>query len=148
MAKFNREDPRTALPQLEKILDAINKKLTDIGKTYSGSSSKAISASDISTHTLGAYVDLPAGTYVITAQWVFNTRSTTGNTNSQVSIYDNTHSKELVFERVMAAGYNYNALNCATIATFTENTRVYVRGSTSISYTTATPNWIKAVRIA
>lgn len=118
-----------------------------IGQRYAASTQKAITTAGIDTLTDGASLTLPPGTYVIVALWMYGTRSSTGNTNSQISIR-NGNNQNLSYQRVMVATNAYSCLQTMVISTFTENTTVKVSASTSIPYTTETTNWISAVRIA
>lgn len=116
---------------------------------YYASSSKTISSTDIDTYTQGASVTLPADgrNYLIIGYWSFNTRTTSGTTNSQVSIRTGTGSN-VAHQRVMAGANNWNALQCVYItATMTTPTTYTVCGSTSRAYTSATTNWIRAIAL-
>lgn len=114
---------------------------------YAASSSKAISSSDIDTRTNGASVTLPAGhNYLIVAQWTFNTRTTSGTTNSQITIHNGT---EIVAQqRIFASGNNYNVLQCVYMTNLLSGNVTYtVQGSSSRPYTSATTNWIRAIAL-
>ena len=158
MSIYNREDARTVLPQLEKQLnnsiEEVNKSIGNvedvvdsIGAFYYNTTNKAITTAGIDvTPTKGAAITVPKGTYVVIAQWAFNTRSSTGNTNSQVRIFSG--ETAISTQRVLAAGNNWNCLQTAVITKVTaDNTELSVRASTSITYTSATGNYIWAVRI-
>lgn len=119
-----------------------------IGTVYSAETTKTISNTDIDSPTSGASITVPAGTYSIVGQWGFGTRSSSGTTNSECQIYNSTASEILGRNRVFASANNWNVLSCSWVATFTEETTLYVRGATSKAYTSATTNTIRAVRIA
>ena len=111
---------------------------------YSDSASQTIDAADIDTFTSGASVTLPKGkAYAIIAQWTFNSRSTTGVTNSEVQIYDG--SNAVARNRINAAGQNWNVMQAFYITdVLTADTTFTVRASSSRTYTSAQPNYIRA----
>ena len=121
---------------------------TGIGSCYVASSSDIISTAGIDTHTQGASITLPAGVYVVTAQWVFNTRSSSANTNSQCSIKNLDTGSIISSQRYFASGYNYNVIQTGGMWPIANTTRLAVMGSSSITYTSETTNWIHAVKIA
>ena len=115
---------------------------------YFASSSNAISSSDIDTRTNGASITLPADgrNYLIVAQWVFNTRTTSGTTNTQVTIHNGTDICSS--QRIFASGNNYGVLQTVYItAAMTSQTTYTVQGSSSRPYTSATTNWIRAIAL-
>ena len=130
-------------PNIQQIQSVID----DIGTFYYNTASKAITTAGIdATPTKGAAITVTKGTYVVVGQWAFNTRTSTGNTNSQVQLFKG--STSFTTHRVLAAGSNWNCLQTTGIVQVTaDNTELSVRASTSITYTTATNNYIWAVRI-
>lgn len=129
--------------------DTDKTKLDGIGTVYYATSSNAITTAGIDTFTNGASITLPAnGVYVIIGFWSFNSRSSTGTTNSSVCIKDSSNSI-VSSQRILAAGSNWNAMECMYIASVGSSSETFtVCGSTSIAYTSASGNWIRAVRIA
>lgn len=119
------------------------------GTVYTATTSKTISNTNIDSPTTGASISVPAGTYVVSGMWGFSTRSSSGTTNSECQVYNQTASTPIARQRVFAAGNNWNVLSCAGIVTLTTTSTLCVRASTSRAYTTATDNTtITAVRIA
>lgn len=114
---------------------------------YSATSSNAISSTNIDSRTNGASVTLPAGhSYLIVAQWIFNTRTTSGTTNSQVCIHNG--SAIVASQRIFASASNYNVLQCMYITNLLSSDVTYtVQGSSSRAYTNATDNWIRAIAL-
>lgn len=135
---------------VKKLLAKIVRQFTYIGRVYSASSNVTITNTSIDTYTNGSYVTLPAGTYVIVGTWTFNTRTTTGTTNSQICFRNGASGGVYGAQRIFAAGANYNILCSSTIQTFLSETDVYVAGSTSrvCSSMSNDTNLIRAVRIA
>lgn len=111
---------------------------------YSATSSKAITTAGIDTFTSGASITLPKGrSYVIVAQWAFNTRDTSGATNSEVHIWNG--SSAVGRTRVYASASNWNVLQAVYITSILGSDTTYtVRASTSRIYSTAQTNYIRA----
>lgn len=128
-------------------LDRTNDILRSLGTVYSASATTAISNTGIDNNTKGASITVPSGTYIIIAQWGFNTRSSSGTTNNAVRILNETTSTNIAQTRDYAAANNWSALQCSIIGEFTGNTTLTVCGATSRAYTDATTNWIKAIKI-
>lgn len=119
---------------------------TTTGAVYTDTESVAISSTSIDNNTTGASVTVPPGTYIVTAEWNFNTRSTTGTTNSAIRILDGNNSK-LAETRIFAAGNNWNSLQCTAVVTASAQMTLTVNGASSRAYNSAQPTTITAVRI-
>lgn len=119
---------------------------TTTGAVYTDTESVAISSTSIDNNTTGASITVPPGTYIVTAEWNFNTRSTTGTTNSAVRILNGNNTK-LAETRIFAAGNNWNSLQCTTVVTASAQTTLTVCGATTRAYTSSQPTTITAVRI-
>lgn len=131
---------------LRDVADAI----TNIGTTRSASASKTIDTAGIDTYTEGPSVTLTAGVWVVTGQWVFQTGSSSAARNMGVQLSPNagsTASGAYKMVRVKAADNSFASLEITDIITLTESTRVYLKGASSMTYTTAAVTTIKAVRI-
>lgn len=134
---------------LKALLTKILQRLTNIGTVYSASAVTNITNASIDSPTNGAYVTLPAGTYVLFGEWHFNTRSTTGTTNSQISFRNGASGSVYAMVRLFAAGNNWNSLKTSAVQIFQDTTTVYICASTSrpTNSTTGATNWIQAIRI-
>jgi hypothetical protein len=117
----------------------------EVGKVYSASKSVKIATAGIDTLLEGAAVTVPAGTYVVIADAVFNTGTSTGTRNNQVLIAAG--DTVLASERVFAAASNYAKLQVSAIYIATGDTKLVVKKSSSITEDTATATLIKAVKI-
>jgi hypothetical protein len=117
----------------------------EVGKFYSASKSVRIATAGIDIHTDGVTLDVPAGTYVITAEATFNTGSTTGTRNNQVRLLAD--STAIARQRIFAAGSNFAEMNLSAIYVATEDTTLKVQKSSSITEDAAGATSIKAVRI-
>ena len=126
---------------LTKILERLDK------PKYYASTSKSITTGDIDTKVAGASVTLPAGrSYLVIGSWTFNTRTTTGTTNSQVEIWNG--SSVVASQRMMAGANNYNVMQCMYVTNVLGGDLTYtVRGSSSRPTTSAQPNWIIGIAI-
>ena len=125
----------------------INNHDSEIGHVYSASKSVAISNTTIDHNTDGASLTLSAGVYIVIGQWHFNTRTTTGTTNSAIRLYRSGSSDNIAHTRVMAGDGNWNSLQCTAIVELTSTETVKVCGATSRPYTTAQGTYINAIRI-
>lgn len=125
----------------------INNHDSEIGHVYSDSKSVAISNTTIDHNTDGASLSLSAGVYIVVGQWHFNTRTTTGTTNSAIRLYRSGSSDNIAQTRVMAGDSNWNSLQCTAIVTLTSTETIKVCGATSRPYTTAQGTYINAIRI-
>lgn len=127
-----------------------NLECNNIGKTLSASASKTIDTAGIDTYTEGPSVTLDAGVWVVTGQWVFNTGSTASARNLGVQLSPTSGSSAsgaYKMVRVKAADNSFASLEITDIITLTATTRVYLKGASSMTYTTASGATIKAVRI-
>ena len=127
-----------------------NLECNNIGDMKSASASKTIDTAGIDTYTEGPSVTLDAGVWVVTGQWVFNTGSSTGARNLGVQLSPNsgsTASGAYKMVRVFAANNSFASLEITDIITLTTTTTVYLKGASSMTYTTAALAVIKAVRI-
>lgn len=148
MAIYNREDSRTVLPQLERRVETLEEKADAIGTVYSDTKSVAISNTSINNNTDGASITVPAGKYIVVGQWQFNTRSSTGATNSAVRLYRSGSGDNIAQTRIVAGASNWNCLQCTAIVELKQTETLKVCGATSIAYTTAQNTFITAIRIA
>lgn len=119
---------------------------TTTGAVYTDTKTVAISSTDIDNNTQGASITVPPGTYAVVSTWRFNTRSTSGTTNSAVRILDGNNTI-LAQTRIFAAGNNWNSLQCSAIVVASAQTTLTVCGATSRAYTSGQPTDIMAVRI-
>lgn len=129
------------------LLTKILLRLSNIGTIYDNSTNKTITNTAIDNNTVGASITLPAGTYFVVGQWTFNTRDTTGTTNSAVRIL-NDAGTAIAQTRVFASAYNWNSLQCSTTVKLSAGGSLRVCGATSRPYTTASQNWIRAIKIS
>lgn len=129
----------------------INEHTTGIGSVLSATSSKTITTTGIDTYTQGASIKIPIGTWVITGSWPFNTGSSSGARNLGVALSTssgNANTGILARQRVYAHNNAYAQLQVVYVGEFEEETTVYVKGASSMTYTSATTTEIRAVRIA
>jgi hypothetical protein len=129
----------------------INEHTTGIGSVLSATASKAITTAGIDTYTQGASIKIPIGTWVITGSWPFNTGSSSGARNLGVALSTssgNANTGILARQRVYAYNNAYAQLQVVYVGEFEEETTVYVKGASSMTYTSATTTEIRAVRIA
>lgn len=103
----------------------------EVGKVYSASKSVRVTTASVDTHADGATIDVPAGTYVITAEATFNTGSNTGTRNNQVRLLAG--SEAIARQRILAAGSNFAEMNIATIYVAAEDTTLKVQKSSSVT---------------
>lgn len=132
------------------LLTKILLRLSSIGTIYENSLSTTISKTDVDKNTDGASITVPTGVYTVIGQWGFNTRSTSGTTNSAIRMYrsSDNYANNIAQTRIYGAGNNWNALQCSCIVNVTNATEtIKICGATSRPYTTSTVTWIKAVRI-
>lgn len=131
---------------LRDVADAIS----NIGTTRSASASKTIDTAGIDTYTEGPSVTLTAGVWVVNGQWVFNTGSSASARNLGIQLSPNSGSTAYgayKMVRVFAANNSFASLEITDIITLTATTRVYLKGASSMTYTTAAGTAIKAIRI-
>ena len=125
----------------------INNHDSEIGHVYSASKNVAISNTAIDANTDGASISLSAGTYIVVGQWHFNTRTTSGITNSAIRLYRSGSGDNIGQTRIVAGAANWNCLQCMAVVELTSTETVKVCGATSRPYTTAQGTYITAVRI-
>lgn len=126
-------------------INELNSKVAGLGTTYYNSASVTISNVGIDSVNNGASITLPAGTYIITGRWVFQTGAVSGARNLQVAIAN--ESSNVATERVYAAANKYAILNVTYIVAISAQTTYRVRGSSSEAISTACATEIRAVRI-
>ncbi len=129
-------------------LQELIEKISVIGTRYYANKSTKVSKTGIDTFTEGAAITVPPGTYVVTAQWIFDTGTTTDTRNMEVNIYNKTRDEKIAIERVCAAKKNYAVLNISTVLYIDEDSNLMVMGSSSIASSDNAKTWIRAVRIA
>lgn len=120
---------------------------SNIGVVYSDTKSVAISNTAIDANTDGASITVPVGTYIVIGQWQFNTRNSSGITNSAIRIYRSGSSDNIAQTRIVAGASNWNCLQCMAIVELTQQETLKVCGATSIAYSTAQNTMITAIRI-
>jgi hypothetical protein len=138
-------DPEDCEVEISGTLTALN-----IGVIAESSASKAITTAGIDTYTQGPSITLPAGVWVVTGQWVFQTGSSSGDRNMGIQLSPTpgaSGSGAYKMVRVNAASQAFASLDITDIITLTSTTTVYLKAACSMTYTTATINTIKAVRI-
>lgn len=116
-----------------------------LGQAYEATTNTHITGTNMNTMTLGASVSLPPGVYVVTGRWAFPSVSS-GAKNLQVSV--GTASENWASQRITVPQDNWQSMSVTCIKTLTATTTVYVKGSTSKSYSTNESTTIEAVRIA
>lgn len=129
----------------------VNGHSTPIGSVLSASSSNAITTAGIDTYTQGASLTIPTGSWVITGSWAFNTGSSSSARNIGIVLSTSSGSANtgiLSRQRIMANNNGYAQLQVVYVGAFSADTTVYVKGASSMTYTTASANSIRAVRIA
>lgn len=141
------QDENDNTTNVQALLTELLERVSVIGERYVSSSSNTISSTAVDTKTNGASITVPKGTYVILGEWIFNTRTTTGTTVSEVDIYNATTSTLMTAFREVSGANNYNRLQSVCLAEFPTQTTVYVRGGTTRPYTSATSNYIFALRL-
>ena len=122
-----------------------------IGAVVQGNVNKTITTTGIDTYTEGASITLGAGTWVIIGTWVFQTGSSTGARNMTCALSTSSGSANsgmLARTRIHANSNAWASLQATYLASFTaSSTTVYVKGSSTMTYTTAANTDIRAVRI-
>lgn len=134
---------------LKALLTKILQRLVNIGTVYTASTITNITNTSVDSPTNGASLTLPAGTYILLGEWHFNTRTTTGTTNSQIAFRNGASGGVYAMVRVFASGNNWNSLKTSCVQVFSQRTTVYLCGSTSrpTTSTTGATNWFHAIRI-
>ena len=121
---------------------------SNVGAVYSNTADAAISSTNIDTYAVGASVTVPAGVYVITAYWTFQSVSGARICDIDISTTGGTTATGYIArQRVSNATGNWSRLNVTTIESFASETTLYVKGSSTVAYTSAAPTRIMAVRI-
>lgn len=119
-----------------------------IGTRYYASKQSTITTAGIDTHTTGATIWITPGVYAVSAQWAFNTRAASGtNTNSQCSIKNYTTNSIIASQRMFTTAGYYNTIQCSGIWSISDPIGLSVTGSSSQTYSSASWNWIHAVKI-
>lgn len=122
-----------------------------IGTVKQANTNKTITTTGIDTYTQGASITLEAGTWVVIGTWVFNTGSSTGARNITCALSTasgNANSGMLARTRVHANSNAWASLQATYLATLSASTTVYVKGSSTMTYTSESNTDIRAVRIA
>ena len=114
---------------------------------YYANASTNITTGNIDTKFNGASITLPKGrNYLVIGAWTFNTRTTTGTTNSQIEIWNG--ASIVASQRIMAGANNYNVLQCVYVTNLLESDVTYtVRGASSRPTQSAQTNWIIGIAI-
>ena len=166
MTIFNREDSRTVLPQLEKLLNKktedLDKKIEElderidtldeqIGARYSNSMTLTTHLpANQDSYVEGATITVPKGVYVITVYLSLST-SATGNQSHSVQIYRKSpNAASVQTNRKWTPTNNWSTQELSMIVTATEDDTVFaVRASSSVatSGTSYPYTFIDAVRI-
>ena len=166
MAIYPREDPRTSLPQLEKMLNKkaseLDKKIAElderidvldgqIGARYSNSMTLTTHLpANQDSYVEGATITVPKGVYVITVYLSLST-SATGNQSHSVQIYRKSpNAASVQTNRKWTPTNNWSTQELSMIVTATEDDTVFaVRASSSVatSGTSYPYTFIDAVRI-
>lgn len=114
-----------------------------IGTHYQANKSVAITSTDIDAYAEGPSLTLPAGTYVITGVWLFNSASGARTMETRLRWGTGNHAEG---QRIAAPNGNYARLNCAWTGTFTSGQTVTLIGSATLT-STAQRCYINAVRV-
>lgn len=113
---------------------------------YKGSITR--SGTDIDSMTLGASLRLEPGTYFLNGYWAFNTVAS-GTRNIQVAL-GKSSSDFYTRQRFYVAAGNWASMVVTWAVTLTEETTVYVMGSSSKANTSGSPDSsrLTAIRIS
>lgn len=144
---------QNAMSSLENNLSDFNDDITNlsndidamsvIGTHYEKAKSVAITKADINTYAEGPSLTLPAGTYVVTGVWLFNSASGARTMETRLRWGTDNHAEG---QRVAAPNGNYTRLNCAWTGTFKSETTVTLIGSATAT-STAQTCYLNAVRV-
>lgn len=140
----NMESVSDIVTNLSEGLEEASGALDLIGTHYQANKSVAITTADINTYAEGPSLTLPAGTYVITGVWIFNT-ATTSDRNMEVRLRVGTINYQ-EGQRIRVPNGSYARLNCAWTGTFTSGKTVTLLGSASAT-STAQTCYLNATRI-
>lgn len=121
-----------------------------IGTVKQSNVNKKITTTGIDTYTEGTSITLEAGTWVVIGTWVFNTGSSTGARNMTCALSTSSGSANsgmLARTRVYANTNAWASLQATYLATLSSSTTIYVKGSSTMTYTSESNVDIRAVRI-
>lgn len=146
---------QNAMSDLESDLSDFNDDITNlsndvdamsvIGTHYEKAKSVAITTADMNTYAEGPSLTLPAGVYVITGVWLFNSAPGASRRTMEVRLrFDSTNYQE--GQRVTEENGNYTRLNCAWAGTLPYERTITLVGSANVT-STAQNCYINAVRI-
>lgn len=124
----------------------------NIGVVKVASGNYKISTAGIDTYTTGPAISLEPGVWVVTGKWTFNTGSASGARNIGIVLSPTSGtsgSGGYTLERVFAANNAWASLVASAVVevTGTSKQTVYLKGASSMTYTTESGCEIKAVRI-
>lgn len=117
-----------------------------VGKVYSAVKNVAITTAGIDTLTDGATLTVPPGTYIITANAIFQTGTSSATRNNQVLVKVGT--EVIARQRIFAAGANYAEMRVTGIYSSSTSITFLVQKSSSIVEKSAAATGVTAVRIA
>lgn len=127
------------ITSLDNSIDA----MSVIGTHYSANKSVAITSTDINAYVDGPSLTLPAGTYVITGVWIFNTTSGARTMDTRLRWGGSNHYEG---QRISSPTGNYTRLNCVWAGRFTSEQTVTLIGSATLT-SSAQNCYINAVRV-
>lgn len=139
----NMESVSGIVTSLSEGLDSANDALGLIGKHYSAYKSVAITSANINSYAEGPSLTLPAGTYVITGVWLFNSASGARTMETRLRWGTGNHAEG---QRIAAPNGNYARLNCAWTGRLASDTTVTLIGSATVT-STAQTCYLNATRI-
>ena len=139
----NMESVSGIVTSLSEGLEEASGALDLIGRHYSANKSVAITSANINNYAEGPSLTLPAGTYVITGVWLFNTASGARTMETRLRWGTGSHAEG---QRIAAPNGNYARLNCAWTGTFTSGQTVTLIGSATLT-STAQTCYLNATRI-
>jgi hypothetical protein len=116
-----------------------------VNRVYSASARAQITTASVDTRADGAEIEVPAGTYIVTASATFNTGSSSGTRNNEVRLMAG--DTVLARERVFAAGANFGELRTTAIYTATATTKLKCQKSSSITELSNEMTTVTAVRL-
>lgn len=117
-----------------------------IGTHYQAAKSTAITVADMNTYAEGPSITLPAGSYVITGLWQFNTAAsgvTDRNMETRLRVGSALYQEG---QRVRVPNGNFARLNCVWAGRLSSETTVTLLGSASVT-SSALNCYINAVRV-
>lgn len=144
---------QNAMSSLENNLSDFNDDITNlsndidamsvIGTHYQKAKNVAITTADINTYAEGPSLTLPAGVYVVTGVWLFNSASGARTMETRLRWGTGNHAEG---QRVSAPNGNYARLNCAWTGEFYSEETITLIGSATLT-STAQNCYINAMRI-